>query len=120
MSKHPICLSVLFPVFVAVGDLDGDGADLTVVNRSNDASGGSNNVAVLSGRGDGTFRAALNFGADRDPVAVADLTGDGKSDLAVANFFSNSISVLTNNTPTARPVLGNLAATFIGLPLKLH
>jgi hypothetical protein len=32
-------------------------------------------------------------------VAVDDFNGDGLPDLAVANDFSNNVSVLMNNTP---------------------
>jgi hypothetical protein len=93
----------VLPAFVAVGDLNRDGvADLAVANNGvNGGFAGSNNVAVLLGRGNGTFRAALQFGAGQNPaaVAVADVNGDGKPDLAVANYDSGSVSLLTNNTP---------------------
>ena len=44
-------------------------------------------VSVLLGNGDGTFGAKTDFGPGRNPVSVAigDLNGDGKPDLAVAN-----------------------------------
>ncbi len=32
-------------------------------------------------------------------VAVGDFNGDGVQDLAVANYDSNNVSVLINNTP---------------------
>ena len=35
-------------------------------------------------------------------VAVGDFNGDGTSDLAVANYGSNNVSVLINNTPMAK------------------
>src|SRR5262249_29697516 len=86
-----------FPGAVAVGDLNGDGVqDLAVVN----GGFGSNDVSVLLGNGDGTFQAAVNFGAGVTPVSVAmgDFNGDGVRDLAVANFFiSNNVSVLLGN-----------------------
>src|SRR5262249_9665779 len=49
--------------------------------------------------GDGTFQAAVNFGAGGGPdsVAVGDFNDDGKSDLAVANLNSANISVLLGN-----------------------
>jgi len=85
-----------FPLFVAVGDFNGDGVqDLAVAN------GNSNNVSVLLGNGDGSFQGARNFGVGVFPrsVAVGDFNGDGVQDLAVANFNSDNVSVLINNTP---------------------
>src|SRR5262249_11018670 len=86
-----------FPVSVAVGDFNGDGVqDLAVVN----GGVGYNGVSVLLGNGDGTFQAAVNFGAGVTPVSVAvgDFNGDGVRDLVVANFFiSNNVSVLLGN-----------------------
>jgi len=56
----------------------------------------SNSVGVLLGNGDGTFQPAVNFGVGSSPasVAVGDFNGDGKADLAVANYGSNNVSVL--------------------------
>ena len=87
------------PAWVAIGDLNGDGkADLAVANRG--ASNGSEivggDVAVLLNMGGGTFVAA-NYPAGASPVSVAmaDLNGDGKADLAVAS--GTGVSVLLNN-----------------------
>jgi hypothetical protein len=51
---------------------------------------------VLLGNGDGTFGPKTDFGVGSSPVsvAIADLNADGRPDLAVANFFSSSLSVL--------------------------
>src|SRR5207253_3202005 len=64
---------------------------------------GPNTVSVLLGNGDGTFQAAQAFGAGTNPasVAVGDFNGDGMPDLAVANFNSDNVSVLINNTAIA-------------------
>ena len=57
-----------------------------------------------------SFIARRDFAAGTAPVSVAvgDFNGDGVPDLAVANFISNNVLVLINNTPT-RPtrVLGS-------------
>jgi hypothetical protein len=81
---------------VAVGDFDHNGIpDLAVANH------GDNTVSVLLGNGDGTFRGAtdnpLPVGSDPDSVAVGDFNRDGIPDLAVANVFDNTVSVLLGN-----------------------
>lgn len=68
---------------LALGDLNGDGAvDIVAAERWNDT------IAVLLGKGDGTFddpiEIALNqtFSAEPYGLAVGDLTGDGHADIA--------------------------------------
>ena len=78
------------PRFVAVGDFNGDGnQDLAV--------GNGNDVSVLLGNGDGTFRPAVHYAAGIGPIFVAagDFNGDGKLDLAVA--ISGGVRVLLGN-----------------------
>ncbi|HMD83957.1 MAG TPA: VCBS repeat-containing protein [Terriglobia bacterium] len=83
------------PYDVAVADFNGDGKlDLAVMN------GGSNNVSVLLGNGDGTFQAAVNYDVGPNPnrgIVVGDFNGDGKPDLAVSDSGSNEVSVLLGN-----------------------
>lgn len=83
---------------IVVGDFNGDGApDLAVVNGG-DPAGGSGNVSVLLGNGDGTFKPAAIYPAGASPtwIAAADFNGDGNLDLAVATSdgVSSSIAVL--------------------------
>lgn len=84
------------PFSVAAGDLDGDGKlDLAVVNNS------SNTVSVFRNTGtSGTisYAAKIDFATGSSPwsVAISDLDGDGKSDLAVASYSSNRVSVFRN------------------------
>ena len=53
---------------------------------------------MLLGDGSGSFGPQTTFGAGSGPysVAVGDLNGDGKPDLAVANYNDNNVSVLLN------------------------
>jgi hypothetical protein len=86
------------PFSVAIGDVDGDGKpDLAVANV------GSGRVSVLrntSTSGTVSFAAKVDFGTGSQPnsVAIGDLDGDGKPDLAVANRGSNTVSVLRNTS----------------------
>jgi hypothetical protein len=89
-----------FPVSVAIGDLNGDGKlDLATANGAD----GANTVSVLLNRGDGSFRAKSDYrvgsyDAIPNSVALGDLNGDGKPDLATANSGdytnANTVSVL--------------------------
>ena len=59
------------------------------------ASGLCGNVSVLLNQGNGTFAAAVNFVAgSSSSVAVADLDGDSVPDLAVANWDSDTVTIL--------------------------
>ena len=53
---------------------------------------------MLLNRGDGSFQAKLDYATGSGPssVAIGDLNGDGKPDLATANADANSVSVLLN------------------------
>jgi hypothetical protein len=87
------------PSISVAGDFNGDGGlDLAIGNFDSTASA----FSVLLGHGDGTFpepqRAAVGSGRSA-PVsgAVADFNGDGREDLATANWFTPDISVLLGN-----------------------
>jgi hypothetical protein len=87
------------PEAVAVGDFNGDRIpDLAVANYG--CGGGyyscppgtspSTTVTVLLGNGDGTFQTTpsltFNVGLGPNSIAVGDFNGDGKLDMAVANY----------------------------------
>ncbi|MBI2926666.1 MAG: VCBS repeat-containing protein [Verrucomicrobia bacterium] len=74
------------PRCVVTGDLNGD-ARLDLIVANGVVASGSPTIAVLLGNGDGTFQAAVNAyrGGGAQSVAVIDLNGDAKPDLAVSN-----------------------------------
>ena len=53
-------------------------------------------MSVLLGNGDGTFQDQVTYPVGREPDALVagDFNGDGRTDLAVANYGSNDVSVL--------------------------
>ncbi len=63
------------------------------------ASVDSSGLAILLGKGNGTFAPAKNYGVGNNPVFVlqVDLNGDGKRDLVVVNNDSDTISILLGN-----------------------
>jgi hypothetical protein len=86
------------PNSVAVGDFNGDGRADMVIANSGDFPFYAGSVSVLLGNGDGSFQTAVNYatGNGTSFVAVGDFNGDGKADLAVANW-SGSVSLLLGN-----------------------
>jgi hypothetical protein len=90
------------PAALAVGDFNGDGRlDLATAGGGTSSTPGA--VSILLGNGDGTFQSARSFADGLDPqsLAVADFNGDGKADLAEADFGFNGanagVSVLLGN-----------------------
>lgn len=83
------------PQYVAVGDLNNDGApDAVVVNNT------SGTVSVLLNKHDGTgsFNQPATYAVGTSPswAAIGDVNGDGKPDIIVSNVTSGTISVLLN------------------------
>src|SRR6266851_4006796 len=88
------------PMAVSVGDFNGDGRlDLAIVNHGFSDTGDDGGVSVLLGNGDGTFQAARNFGAGKQPesIAIADFNGDDKLDIVAVSEFGNVLNVLLGN-----------------------
>jgi hypothetical protein len=83
-----------YPKSVAIADVNGDGIPDLVVANYEGASGspeGEGVIGVLLGNGDGTFQTAVTFdpgGIQTNSVAVADVNGDGKPDMVVAENVS--------------------------------
>ena len=82
VGRHPEALTV--------GDFNGDSwQDIATVNS------GSDDVTMLFGNGNGTFRSGISFGVGRSPMFLTsgDLNQDAKLDLIVAETGSDGILV---------------------------
>jgi hypothetical protein len=106
------------PASLALGDVNGDGKpDIVVTDNAGDY-GQDGEVGVLLGNGDGTFKAAVGYdsgGGNAVFVAVADVNGDGKPDLVVANqclvgYLDGYCEVQANSSVGV--LLGNGDGTF--------
>ena len=86
------------PWGIVTGDIDGDGKPDVVVSNL-----GDNTISVYlntSSSGAVSFAAPVTFAAGHYPgyIAIGDIDGDGKPDLAVPNELDNTVSVYRNTS----------------------
>jgi hypothetical protein len=94
------------PGDVTAADVNGDGKPDLIVTNDGDVGFGNTVLVLLNTTAPGatapTFAAPLQtFTVETDPtlVTAADVNGDGKPDLIVANLIADTVSVLLNTTP---------------------
>jgi hypothetical protein len=93
------------PYGIVVGDLNQDGIPDVIVANNGSQKVNYGNIAVLLGKGDGTFDKPVRYQAGNDPyqLVLADFNGDGNLDAAVAS---------PNDVNTIRVLLGKGDGTF--------
>ncbi len=94
------------PVSSKCGDIDGDGKPDLVLTYITD-----NSVGIFKNTGTPgaiSFASGVNFATGINPfsAAIADMNGDGKPELVVANYNGNSVSIFKNQiNALAAPVI---------------
>jgi hypothetical protein len=84
------------PAFMTVNDMNHDGHNDIVMADAGYAGTQPGGVSVMLGNGDGTFRNPTNTfaGTNNSALAVGDFNGDGKNDVAVADYDSGTVIIL--------------------------
>ena len=102
--------------WVEIGDLDGDGADDLVFA----ARAFRGRIAILRGRGDGTFQEPEEIPLGREPrcVLLRDLDGDGDLDLVGMNHQEPVVQILLNDGAGAFTAMPDviIGGASVGIP----
>lgn len=101
-------IPTLSPSAIAAADLNGDGSiDLAVAGMETDYVG-TVTIFLNDGHGNFTSNTVVKVGTASDynylsSLVAADFSGNGKRDLAVANFTTSTLAVLTQTTQQKPP-----------------
>jgi hypothetical protein len=102
------------PGKVVIGDLNGDGkADLAIANYGSGMLTLMENIHTTGAITTSSFASPVNLttgGTGPYGVAIGDINGDGKPDIAMANRLSNNVSLFENVSNSGSLTTGSFAA----------
>jgi hypothetical protein len=102
---------------IALGDIDGDGKpDIAIVGQYSDNVYLYRNLSTPGSFTSSSLASPVTFATGDNPVTVAigDLNGDGRPDIAIANAFTDNLTVWQNVVPIAganQPPVADASAT---------
>jgi hypothetical protein len=104
---------------VAIADVNGDGKPDVIAANECDALGNctEGSIDVLLGNGDGTLQSPISYGSGAyrpQEITVADVNGDGRPDLLVANLCASTCDGTLPPQGSVSVLLGVGDGTFLG------
>ena len=100
------------PYGIAIGDIDGDGKpDVITVNQGGNSTSVLRNTSTSGSITSASFAAKVDFTTGISPysVAIGDLDGDGKPDIAVTNGNTGTVSIFRNISTSGSITPGSFA-----------
>ena len=98
------------PIFVAVADLNGDGRpDIAVADQGLPNTTTGVHILLQDSSSPGTFETPVDYanGSGATELAIADMDGDGTSDIAAAASPNVSVLFGSSASPGAFPIINN-------------
>ncbi len=96
---------------VIIADMDGDGKKDLIVTSA-DVVSIFRNISTVGSLNSGSFATKVDFATGVQPTGVVatDIDGDGKPEMIVVNYTSNTISVFRNTSTAGSITAGSFAA----------